>query len=164
MRHILVRYPLALLLPILAVPARASAQTAGSAAAPRASSSDLGNGVAIVAVILLLVVGIGVAVKLYDVKRRRTEENAALQSQLSEALLLDRSMASSPVATFVSQAVWPRSPLVIAVRGSVPTPELREATMRLVEREAFRRNPGARVEDHLMVDPLVGQARARSTA
>jgi len=116
-----------------------------------------------VAVILLLIIGIGVAVKLYDVKRRRTEENAALQSLLSEALMLERSVVGLPVAPFVSQSVWPRSPVVIAVRGSVPTLELRDAVIRLVEREAYRRQPGARTEDRLQVDPRIGQDRVWST-
>jgi len=116
-----------------------------------------------VAIILLLVIAIGVVAKLYDVNRRRKEENAALQSLLSDALLLERSIVGLPVAPFVSQSVWPHSPLVIAVRGSVPTLELRDAVMRLVEQEAFRRHPGARTEDRLQVDPRIGQDRVRST-
>jgi hypothetical protein len=150
---------------MLVLPLRASAQTTrGDAAQPRSSSADWSNGLAIVAIILLFFIGIGVAVKLYDVKRRRTEENAALQSLLSEALLLERSLTRLPIAAFVSRSVWPRSPLVVTVRGSVPTPELRETVMQLVEREAVRRHPGARVEDRLMIDPLVGQDRVRSMA
>lgn len=164
MRRIHICHCFTLLLPIWTVPVDASAQAAGGAAEPpQASSADWGAGIAIMAVILLLIVGIGVAVKLYDVKRRRTEENAALQSLLSEAVMLERSIAGLPVATFVTRSIWPRSPLVIAVRGSVPTPELRDAVMRLVEREAFRRHPGARTEDRLQVDPRIGQEHARST-
>jgi len=164
MRRVHIWHRLVALLSILAVPVNASAQTVGGAAAsPRASSVDWRSGIAIVAVILLLIIGIGVAVKLYDVKRRRTEENAALQSLLSEALMLERSVVGLPVAPFVSQSVWPRSPVVIAVRGSVPTLELRDAVIRLVEREAYRRQPGARTEDRLQVDPRIGQDRVWST-
>ena len=164
MRRVHIWHRLVALPSILAVPVNASAQTVGGAAAsPRASSVDWRSGIAIVAVILLLIIGIGVAVKLYDVKRRRTEENAALQSLLSEALMLERSVVGLPVAPFVSQSVWPRSPVVIAVRGSVPTLELRDAVIRLVEREAYRRQPGARTEDRLQVDPRIGQDRVWST-
>jgi len=164
MRRVHIRHRLVALLSILAVPVNASAQAAGDAAAsPRRSSADWGTGIAIVAIILLLVIAIGVVAKFYDVNRRRKEENAALQSLLSDALLLERSIVGLPVAPFVSQSVWPHSPLVIAVRGSVPTLELRDAVMQLVEREAFRRHPGARTEDRLQVDPRIGQDRARST-
>src|SRR5215831_7500533 len=165
MRRVHIWHRLVALLSILAVPVNASAQTVGGAAAsPRASSVDWRSGIAIVAVILLLLIAIGVAVKLYDVKRRRAEENAALQSSLSDALLLERSIVGLPVAPFVSQSVWPHSSVVIAVRGSVPTQELRDAVMQLVEREAFRRHPGARAEDQLQVDPRIGLDRTRSTA
>jgi len=163
MQRVHIRHRLTVLLPILAVPVATSAQTAADAP-PQARSTDWGNGVAIVAVILLLLIAIGVAVKLYDVKRRRAEENAALQSSLSDALLLERSIVGLPVAPFVSQSVWPHSSVVIAVRGSVPTQELRDAVMQLVEREAFRRHPGARAEDQLQVDPRIGLDRTRSTA
>lgn len=164
MRRIQVRHGFTPMIPILTFPVDAFAQTAGGAAeAPRAASADWGSGIAIMAVILLLIIGIGVAVKLYDVKRRRTEENAALQSLLSEAVMLEHSIVGLPVAAFVSRSVWPRSPVVIAVRGSVPTTAVRDAVMRLVEREAFRRQPGARTEDRLQIDPRVGQEHARST-
>ena len=161
MQRVHFRHRLALLLPILAVPVATSAQTAGSAP-PRILSTDWGNGVAIMAVILLLIIGIGVAVKFYDVRRRHAEENAALQSLLSEALMLEHSVVGLPVAPFVSQSVWPHSPVVIAVRGSVPTQELRDAVMRLVQLEAFRRHPGAQAEDRLQVDPRIGHDRTRS--
>ena len=164
MRRIHIRYGFASLFPILAISVDGSAQTAGGAAEPPpASSAEWGAGIAIMAVILLLIIGIGMAVKLYDVKRRRTEENAGLQSLVSEALMLEPSFAGLPVTAFVSQSVWPRSPVVIDVRGSVPTPELRDAVMRLVEREASHRHPGARTEDRLQVDPRIVQERASSS-
>ena len=151
-------YRLALLLSLLAVPGGVSAQSTGRAPAnPTSSSASWGESVAILAVVLIFVIGIGVAVKLYDVKRRRVEETAALQSFVSEALMLDRSVTGLPIAAFVSRSLWPRSPVIIAVRGSVPTPELRNVVLRLVEGEAFRRQRGALVEDRLMVDPMIGK-------
>jgi hypothetical protein len=164
MRRIHIGYAFASLLPILAIPVDGSAQSAGGAAEPSpASSAEWGAGIGILAVILLLIIAIGVAVKLYDVKRKRTEVNAGLQSLLSEALMLEPSFGGLPVTAFVSQSVWPRSPVVIDVRGSVPTSELRDAAMRLVEREASHRRPGARIEDRLLVDPQIVQERAPSS-
>jgi hypothetical protein len=146
------------LLPLLAFPTRAVAQTTGAdvpATAP--ASSPPGGGIAVVVVVLALLLAIGVVVKLYDLKRKRAEEEASLQSQISDALLLDRSLAGLPIAAFASGSVWRRSPMLVAVTGTVPTPELREAVMRLVEREVSRRQPGARAEDRLVVDPLMGK-------
>ncbi len=146
------------LLPLLAFPTRAVAQTTGAdvlATAP--ASSPPGGGIAVVVVVLALVLAIGVGVKLYDLKCKRAEEEASLQSQISDALLLDRSFAGLPIAAFASGSVWRRSPMLVAVTGTVPTPELREAVMRLVEREVSRRQPGARAEDRIVVDPLMGK-------
>ena len=41
----------------------------------------------------------------------------------------------------------------------MPTPEQREAVMRLVGQELSRHHPGVRAEDRLVVDPLVGRER-----
>ena len=146
------------LLPLLAFPTRAVAQTTGAdvpATAP--ASSPPGGGIAVVVVVLALLLAIGVGVKLYDLKRKRAEEEASLQSQISDALLLDRSFAGLPIAAFASGSVWRRSPMLVAVKGAVPTPELRDAVMRLVEREVSRRQPGAQTEDRIVVDPLMGK-------
>ncbi len=39
----------------------------------------------------------------------------------------------------------------------MPTPELRDTAMRVVERELSRRHPAARAEDRLAVDPMMGK-------
>jgi hypothetical protein len=154
MRLVRVLYRLALGVSIAAVPAGASAQTGAE------SSGDWNDALAVVAVIVLSVIGIGVAVKLYDAKRRRREKDAALQSLLSETLLLDRSITSLPVAVFVTRSPWPRSSASIAVRGSVPTPELRDTVMRLIRLETSRREPDALIEDRLVVDATIGKHMA----
>ena len=109
----------------------------------------------VVATMLLMLVLLGVAVKLYDLKRKREDEIMSLQSRISDALLLDPSLAGLPITAFASGSLWRRSQVVIAVRGSVPTPELRAAVMRLVEKELSSREPGARAEDRMVVDPLM---------
>ena len=79
----------------------------------------------------------------------------ALQARISDALLLEPSLARLPITAFASGSPWRRSRMVIAIRGPVPTPELRAAVMRLVERELSNRQPGARAEDRLVIDPLM---------
>ena len=144
------------LLSLLAFPIRAMAQATGAdspGAAP--ASSNPGAVIAIVVMVVALLVVIGVGVKLYNLKRKREDDVMSLQSRISDALLLDPSLAGLPITAFASGPLWRRSQVVIAVRGSVPTPELRAAVMRLVERELSNRQPGARAEDRLVIDPLM---------
>jgi len=144
------------LLPLFAFLIRAMAQTtAADSPSTVPASSNPGGAIAIVVVVVALLMVIGVGVKLYDLKRKREEEVMALQSQISDALLLDPSLARLPITAFASGSLWRRSRVVIAIRGPVPTPELRAAVMRLVEREVSNRKLGARVEDRLVIDPLM---------
>ena len=144
------------LLPQFAFLIRAMAQTtAADSPSTVPASSNPGGAIAIVVVVVALLVVIGVGVKLYDLKRKREEEVMAVQAHLSDALLLDPSLARLPITAFASGSPWRRSRMVIAIRGPVPTPELRAAVMRLVERELSNRQPGARAEDRLVIDPLM---------
>ena len=146
------------LLSLLALPIRAMAQTTGADSPGTAPvSSNPGGAIAIVVVVVALLVVIGVGIKLYDLKRKREEEVMVLQSQISDALLLDPSLAGLPITAVASGSLWRRSRVVVAIRGPVPTPEVRTAVMRLVERELSSRQPGARAEDRLVIDPLVGK-------
>jgi hypothetical protein len=134
------------------------AQTTGADSPGTApASSNPGGAIAIVVVVVALLLVIGVCVKLYDLKRKREDEVLSLQSQISDALLLDPSLAGLPITAFASGSLWRRSRVVVEVRGPVPTPELRAAVMRLVERELSSREPGARAEDRMVVDPLMGK-------
>jgi len=146
------------LLSVFVFPIRAMAQaTRADSPGPAPASSNPGGAIAIVVVVVALLVVIGVGVKLYDLKRKREEEVMAVQAHLSDALLLDPSLAGLPITAFASGSLWQRSRVVVAVRGPVPTPEVRTAVMRLVERELASRRPGARAEDRLVVDPLMGK-------
>ena len=151
------------LLPLLAFPVGASAQTAGvdpSGATPSPATS--GESVAILAVVLVTVLAIGVAIKLYDLKHKRDDEALLLQSQVSDALMLDPSLVGLPIAAFASGSLWRHSSVVVAVTGPVPTPEVRDAVMRLVERELARRHPGVRAEDRIVIDPLMVKQTTRT--
>jgi hypothetical protein len=110
-----------------------------------------------VALLLAMLLVIVVGIKLYDLKRQREAEVLSLQSLVSDALLLEPSLAGLPIAAFASGSLWRRSAIVVAVTGPVPAPEVRDAVMRLVERELSRRQPGARAEDRIVVDPLMGK-------
>jgi hypothetical protein len=146
------------LLSLLALPIRAMAQTTRADSPGLApASSNSGEAIAIVVVVVALLVLIGVGVKLYDLKRKRDDEVMSLQAHISDALLLEPSLARLPITAFASGSLWRRSGVVVAIRGPVPTPEVRTAVMRLVEREVSSRHPGARAEDRLVIDPLMGK-------
>lgn len=102
-----------------------------------------------------LIVLVAVAVKVYDVRRTRDEEALILQARLSDALLLDPSLAGCPVVASVTMTFWGRSLPAVTVSGTVPSVELRDLALRIVEREVSRSPEGARIEDRLVVNPMM---------
>jgi hypothetical protein len=125
-----------------------------------ASENSAGDGlVALVFVIGLLAIT-GIAVKLYDVRRKREDEGVALQARLSDALLTEPSLARLPITPTVHVPFRPRAQAVIALTGKVPTPALREAVVRLVIREATFPRGNYRLEDRLFVDTLTSRRAA----
>jgi hypothetical protein len=153
---------LAPFLAFLAYPGRVSAQIAGgnaSNAPPLSSGWGETASVVVVAVVLLLAFGGGV--RFYDVKRKREDEALLIESRISDALL--REFGTLPVIAVVSGSHWRRAPIVVAITGRVPKPELRESVMHVVQQELSRYRPDARAEDRLVVDPLVRSERAGAT-
>ena len=112
------------------------------------------NGYGIVAFGLLvgLIVLVGVAVKLYDAKRKREDESVALQSRLSDAMLSDPSLSGLPITPSV-HVPFGRRPTVIILSGAVPSPARREIALQLVSRVVTPIENDYRIEDRLIVDP-----------
>ena len=106
----------------------------------------------VVAMMLILVVLLGFAVKLYDLKRKREEEAVAAQSRISDALLMDSALAGLPLTPTAHLPLWKGSPLVLEIKGAVPTPELREAAVEVAKREIARSRPDFRIENRISVD------------
>ncbi len=111
----------------------------------------------VVAILLLLAVLLGLAVKLYDLKRKREEEAVAAQARVSDALLMDATLAGLPLTPTAHLPLWKGSPLVVEITGAVPRPELREAAVDVAMREVGRSRSDFRIEDHIAVNP-VGRA------
>jgi hypothetical protein len=139
-------------LAMVAAPAAALAQTAASPS-PAAPSADWSAAslVGIVGVLLGLFVAVGIAVKIYDAKRRRDEQGVALQARLSDALLLTPSLIRMPVVASVHMPLRRGSPPVVELKGTVPTPEAREIALRVVQHELAGIN--AQLKDQMVVDP-----------
>jgi hypothetical protein len=109
----------------------------------------------VVAAMLSLVVVLGIAVKLYDLKRRREEEAVAAQARVSDALLMDATLAGLPLTPTAHLPLWKGTPLVVEITGAVTKAELRTAALDVARREISRSRSDFQVEDHIKVDPAV---------
>jgi hypothetical protein len=109
----------------------------------------------VVAAMLSLVVLLGIGVKLYDLKRKREEEAVAAQARVSDALLMDASLAGLPLTPTAHVPLWKGTPLVVEIKGAVPRAELRSAAVDVARREISRSRSDFQVEDHIKVDPAI---------
>src|SRR5258705_11828170 len=96
---------------------------------------------------LALVIVVGVSVKLYDLKRKREEEAVAAQARIADALLMDSALAPLPLTPTAHLPLWKGSPLILEIKGAVPTPEPREAAAEVAKREIARSGPAFLIED-----------------
>jgi hypothetical protein len=109
----------------------------------------------VVAAMLSLVVLLGIAVKLYDLKRKREDEAVAAQARVSDALLMDAALSGLPLTPTAHLPLWRGTPLVVEITGAVPRPELRTAAMDVARREISRSRSDFQVEDRIQVDPAL---------
>ncbi len=100
-----------------------------------------------------LLVAVGIAVKVYDVKRKRDDEGISLQSRLSDALLSDPVLAGVPVTPTVHVPFSRRGPVTITLTGAVPSPARRETVLEIVSRVTAPVEGNYQIEDRLIVDP-----------
>jgi hypothetical protein len=124
------------------------------------AASDGGTGVIPLLVLFAVVVAaiIGAA-RLHDRRQAREAEALALQARLSDVLLADSMLAGFPITVTIHIPLLRRSPPIAEVHGQVPSPELRQTTLRVIERELSRRRPDIRIEDRMMVLPPIRAAR-----
>ncbi|HEV8440963.1 MAG TPA: hypothetical protein VGT40_22990 [Methylomirabilota bacterium] len=127
--------------------------------APPAGGDAAGGGALFVVLMIALFAVIGIGVKLYDLKRKRSDEAMHLQARIADALMQDPALATLPVAATAHAPFWRGTPMTIEVTGHVPTPHLRDAAMNVVLAEASRAGVEFHVEDRLSVVQHVG-ARA----
>jgi hypothetical protein len=107
----------------------------------------------VVATMLLVVVLLGVAVKLYDLKRKREDEAVAAQARISDALLMDANLAGLPLTPTAHLPLWRGTPLVIEITGAVPREELRDAAVDVAKREIARSRSDFQIDDRIAVNP-----------
>jgi hypothetical protein len=110
--------------------------------------------------VFALIAVIGVAVKLYDLKRKREDQAVALQSRLSDALLNEPLVAHLPVTPTVHVPLGRRGRAIVTLSGKVPSPDLHEVVLRLVNREAASMAYDYRIEDRLFLDRQMSRRAA----
>lgn len=130
-------------IPLVASAGGAEAQTA---------TDEGGAMISVIALIGGLLVLVAVAVKLYDLKRKRDAEAVQLQAQVSDALLRDEALFGVPVTPNAHVPLWRGTPATLELVGHVPSPERKEAALRIAEREAGVVRPDVHVVDRVTVD------------
>ncbi len=125
---------------------------------PTAGGGEAWPAAAILALGLLGI--IGAAAKMIDLRAKREAEAIQVQARISDALLRDRALVGLRIVATARVPVWKGSPATIEVSGQLPTPELREAALRFVEREVSRLRPDVRLEDRLAVVPSLARRAA----
>src|SRR5712691_761119 len=132
-----------------------STRTGMFTSAPTADGGS--TAIAAVLVVLGLLVIIGLAVKLFDLKRKRESEGVQLQAQVSDALLREPSLAGLPLTPTAHIPMWTGTPATIEVTGQVTTPELKDIALRLVRDEAARTRADSQIEDRLFIVPTTAR-------
>jgi hypothetical protein len=151
---------------VLAAPSlagRGLAQTS-TVPPPAGSAGDMTGTMLGAAALIAVVIAIGVCVKLFDLRRRRVEEVAALESRISDVLMTDSALFRLPITASARRGFGASSPVIVDIHGTVPSTELRDWAMALVKREAARSGGPLSIEDRIAVDPLMVVDRVEETS
>jgi hypothetical protein len=132
--------------------AQTSATAPAAGTPPAAGATSSGGSAALgLLVILALLVLVGVAVKLYDRKRKRDAEAVHLQAQVSDALMRDSRLAGLVLTPTAHVPTWGNGPATIEIGGEVPDASSRDAVLRLAREEAARLRSDVQIIDRLSV-------------
>ena len=115
-------------------------------------------------VLAVIVLAVVVGARYLSARRKRMEEAAVLQSQLSDVVAREPQLHGLLITPKARLSDWRTSQVVVEVAGDVPTPELRETVMRIVRAEAWRLRPGVITHDHLFIVPPMNVRAAAGRA
>lgn len=95
-----------------------------------------------------------VAVLVLEAHRRRDQRASALQDRLAEPIVRELGLAGVSVLPTVHIPLWSAAtrPAVIQLVGQVPSHDVRDRVVRLVEREAMRLRY-FRIDDRIRITP-----------
>jgi hypothetical protein len=142
---------------LMAWPARAG--WAQGVVAPQTQSGAVTTAVVVGSLLAVLVV-LGALIKMLDLKRRRDGEAVVVQARISDAMLRDPRLFSLPITPTAHVPLWKGTPVTVEVAGHVPSEDLREAAIHLVEREASQLGPEVRIESKLAIEPTMARRSA----
>ena len=114
----------------------------------------------VVASLLAVLVVLGVLIKMLDLKRKRESEAVVVQARISDAVLRDPRLFSLPITPTAHVPLWKGTPVTVDVAGQVPSEDLREAAIGLIEREASQLGPEVRIESRIGVVPTTARRSA----
>jgi hypothetical protein len=109
--------------------------------------------------IVALLAGLVLAVHVMDLRRKRQAEAAAIEGQISDALMGDPRLSGTVLTALAHVPLSTRSVPTVEIRGEVEYPELGETAVRIVRQELLRHHPEGRVEDRIFVSEPVATAR-----
>src|SRR5215471_3779432 len=153
-------------LALMAWPARSGwAQSVVSTPAPGGATSDATQSGAVttavvVASLLAVLVVLGALIKMLDLKRKRDSEAVVVQARISDAVLRDPRLFSLPITPTAHVPLWKGTPVTVDVAGQVPSDDLRDAAVGLIEREAAQMGSEVRVESRIGVVPTMARRSA----
>jgi hypothetical protein len=104
----------------------------------------------VLAVIVLIIVAIA---RFFAMRRKQITDVLILQSQLADAVAREAPLQGLSINPRARAAGWRKSQVTVEVTGEVPTPDLREKAMRIVEAEASRLRLGVNTVDRLVIGP-----------
>jgi hypothetical protein len=134
---------------------QSSTPTAETAASSGATTTAL---VVMWAVAVLVI--LATLAKAADLRRKRDLEAVVIQARVSDALLRDPRLFSLPIAATAHVPLWKGSPVTITVTGQVPSEDLRQTALRLIEREAFQVRQDLVVESRMGLAPAMARRSA----
>jgi hypothetical protein len=107
------------------------------------------------AILAVVVIAVVFGARYISARRKLRDETMILQSQLSDIVAREPQLQGLFITPKAQVSGWRTPQVTIEVAGDVPTPELREAVMRIVGAEAWRLRPDVITLDHLFIVPPV---------
>jgi hypothetical protein len=103
---------------------------------------------------------LGALIKMMDLKRKRESEAVVIQARISDAVLRDPRLFSLPITPTAHVPLWKGTPVTVEVAGQVPSEDLRQAALNLIDREASQLGSEVRVESRVGVVPTMARRSA----
>ena len=118
-----------------------------------ATQSGGATTIVVVASLFGVLVVLGALITMLDLKRKRDGEAVLFQARISDAILRDPRLFSLPITPMAHVPLWKGTPVTVEVTGQVPSEDLRQAAIHLLEREAFHLAPEVRIEARIGIEP-----------